>query len=411
MNIMEAHKRNEHALQEIQHDISTHDTIKAELVLQDISTYPPPVQKRILFEISRAADSFALPLLAFLWHRHPNVFSSYPGLYDIFVSKARNNVPFVLARIQPREKHLPAYAWLCGELPIPKAAQPLLDVVHKIVQTSTIACIIEALGRIAEPQAVKPLAEFVQVKNSPLAVQAATALVRIGSQPAMQHLDQALGGNESVDQAIVAACGELQTQPALWMLNRALLQAHRPVQDQAAEVFARLGNSGLSILHANLHHGPSELQLRSLGILGQVQDQSSLHPIRRLLSAHPEEKVRAAAYEALGRLTLTQGAYILVSGLIDTSKPVRLAAARAAEQNAGPQMLHGIHNLVNDEDAQALLIVRTLFQAQAETLIASLWESPRFRHLAVQTAENCRECSTHELLSSLSAEDIHPDNR
>ena len=411
MNIMEAHKRNEHAVQEIQHDISTHDTIKAELVLQDISAYPAPVQKRILFEISRAADSFALPLLAFLWHMHRNIFSAYPGLYDILVSKARNNEQFVLARIQPKEKNLPAYAWLCGELHIPEAAHPLLDVVHKITQTSTIACIIEALGRIGEPRAVKPLAEFVQVKNSPLAGQAATALVRIASEPAMQHVDQALGFNESVDQAIVAACGELQTQPALRILNRALLQAQPPVQTQAPEVFSRLGSSGLSILHANLHHGPLELQLRSLGILGQVQDQSSLQPIRRLLTAHPEEKLRTAAYEALGRLTLTQGAYVLVSGLMDTSKPVRLAAARAAEQNAGPQMLHGIHNLVHDEDAQALLIVRTLFQAQAETLIASLWESPHFRQLALRTAENCRECSTHELLASLPAEDIDPDNR
>ncbi|MFO7803167.1 MAG: HEAT repeat domain-containing protein [Desulfovermiculus sp.] len=408
---MEAHKRNEHVIREIQHDISTHDTIKAELVLQDISAYPAPVQKRLLFEISRAADSFALPLLAFLWHMHRNIFSAYPGLYDIFLSKARHNMQFVLARIQPREKNLPAYAWLCGELHIPETGGPLLDVLHKVAQTPTIASIIEALGRIAEPRAVKPLAEFVQVKNSPLAVQAATALGRIGTEQAIHHLDRALGHYESVDQAIVAACGELQTQPALRVLNRALIQAHPPVQDQAAETFARLGSSGLSTLHANLHQGPFELRLRSLVILGQVQDQSSFQPIRRLLNAHPEEKVRTAAYEVLGGLALTQGAYVLVSGLMDTAKPVRLAAARAADQNADSMMLHGIRNLLHDEDSQALLIVRTLFQAQAETLLTSLWESPRFRQLAVRAAESCRECSTHELLASLPAEDIHPDNR
>jgi hypothetical protein len=408
---MEAHKKNENAIQEIQHDISTHDTIKAELVLQDISAYPDPVQKRLLYEISRAVDSFALPLLAFLWNVHRNIFTLYPGLYEIFLSKARHNVQFVLNRIQPREKYLSSYAWLCGELPIPEAAGPLLDALYKVAQTSTIASIIEALGRMAEPRAVKPLAEFVQVKNSPVAVQAATALGRIGSEQATQHLDQALGRNKNVDQAIVAICRELLTQSALQVLNRALVQAHASAQDQAAATFVRLGFPGLSILHANLNQGPPDLQLRTLDILGQVRDQSSLHPIRRLLTAHPEEKVRVTAYDTLGHLPLSQGAYyVLVSGLMDASKPVRLAAARAADQNFGPLMLQGIQNLLHDEDHQAMLIVRTLFQARAETLISSLWQTPRFRQLALQTATSCPECATHKLLASF-IEDTDPTHR
>ncbi len=411
MSIMEAHKRNEHAIREIQHDISTHDTIKAKLVLQDITAYPAPVQKRLLYEISRAVDSFALPLLAFLWRVHRNIFSLYPGLYEIFLSKARHNVQFVLSRIQPGEKYLSSYAWLCGELPIPEAADPLLDALYKVPQTHTIASIIKALGRMAEPRAVKPLAEFVQVKDSPLAVHAATALGRIGTEQAIQHLDQALGHNENVDQAIVAICKELKTQSAQRLLNRSLVHAHASVQDLAASTFVHLGSPGLSILHANLNQGPFDLQLRTLDILGHVRDQSSLQPIRRLLNAHPEEKIRAAAYTVLGHLPLSQGAYVLVSGLTDTSKPVRLAAARAADQNAGPFMLQGIQNLLHDEDHQAMLIVRTLFQARAETLLTSLWENFRFRHLAVRVAESCRECSAHELLTSLPAEDIHPDNR
>ncbi len=408
---MEAHKRNEQAIQEIQHDISANDTIKAKLVLQDIFTYPAPVQKRLLFEITRAEDNFALPVLAFLWQMHPNIFSTYSGLYDIFMSKARHNVPLLLLHLTPREKSLPVYTWICGELRIREAADPLMDLLHKVTDQSAITSIIEALGRIADPRAVRPLAEFIQIRNSHLAEQAVTALGRIGTEQAMSHLDLALGHNENIDQLIVTTCGQLKTPAALSVLNRALQKAHPAIQEQAADIFLSLGSLGLSTLHNNLSQNFPDLQLRTLNILERIQDQQSLQPIRRLLNAHPEEKVRAAAYTALGGLTLSQGAYVLVSGLTDPSVSVRTAAARAADDNAGSMMLFGIQNLLHDEESQALLIVRTLFQARAEKLIAPLWDVPRFRELAVRAAQTCQACSTHKLLLSLSTEDIHPENR
>ena len=395
-------KRNEQAIAELLHDIQSNDIIKAQLVLQDVDTYPSSVQKRLLFEVSRAEDAFAIPVLVFLWQERPMVISAYPELKDILLSKAAYNPSLVLSRLQPGERCLATYARLCGEVPLPSAVDGLLAVLHKVSSSATLKTIVEALGSIGDPRAVKPLGEFLYLKGSEVALQAVIALGRIASPQALEQLSQRIGQESAIDAALIPEFSALDPLYAVPMLNRIFVRGTVAVQEQAGEALKGFGCKAVTELHTNLVEGKADLQRRTLRVLQGIPDQRSVQAIRKLLMTQPGEEVRGAAYETLGELGLTQGGYLLVGGLSDRSQFVRLAAARAVEHNAGPMMLSGLKNILEAGDAQALGIVRTLLQARATTVVASLWTDEHVRPLVRQAAEGSEDASMQAFLASLS---------
>lgn len=399
---MNDQKRNEQAIAELLHDIQSNDIIKAQLVLQDVDTYPPSVQRRLLFEVSRAGDAFAIPVLVFLWQERPMVFSAFPELKDILFSKAAYNPSFVLSRLQPGERCLSAYARLCGELPLPSSVDALITVLHRVSASATIKTIIEALGNIGDPRAVKPLGEFIYLKGSEVALQAVIALGRIASPQALEQLSRRIGQEPEIDAALVPEFAALDPLYAVPMLNRIFVRGTSSVQEHVVASLAGFGSEAVAELHTNLVEGDPVLQRRTLDVLKRIPDQRSVQAIRKLLMNQPGEEVRGAAYETLGELGLGQGGYLLVGGLSDGALSVRLAAARAVEQNAGPMMLSGLKNILEAGDAQALGIVRTLLQARATTVVASLWTDEHLRPLVRQAAEGCEDASMQAFLASLS---------
>jgi CheY-like chemotaxis protein len=169
---------------------------------------------------------------------------------------------------------------------------------------------------------------------------------------------------------------EQEKQPGskehLQLLNLLLAAPGAKVRRQAREKLQNLGEQALPWLAANLQSQNKALVLDSLEILSEMQSANALYPVRRLLHAHPEDaNVRFSAYEALGRLPVSKGAYTLAAGLLDPASNVRLAAARALERNLEQGVLQGVQNMLQDKQERES-VLSSLLEARCEGIILAL---------------------------------------
>ncbi|MGM0424891.1 MAG: response regulator [Thermodesulfobacteriota bacterium] len=165
----------------------------------------------------------------------------------------------------------------------------------------------------------------------------------------------------------------------LQLLNLLLAAPGASVRRQAREELQKLGEQALPWLAANLQSQDKDLLLDSLEILSEMQSENALYPVRRLLHARPEDpNLRFAAYEALGRLPVSKGAYALAAGLLDPAGSVRLAAAKALERNLDQGVLQGVQNMLQD-DQERESVLSSLLEARCGGIILALLRSQEFR--------------------------------
>ena len=141
-------------LDEIRFDIKEKDLIKAKLVLSALEHVSRKAQKQALFEVSRAEDDFAIPLLAGVIAENPDVTESFPQLKETLFSKILDG-PEILLDLLSNTKEPPIKAFLVeatGEIRFEKAVPILLDTLTNEEDVKIIESAIIALGMIADLQ-------------------------------------------------------------------------------------------------------------------------------------------------------------------------------------------------------------------------------------------------------------------
>lgn len=120
-------------LDEIRFNIKKKDLIKAKLVLSALGHVDRKAQKQALFEVSRADDDFAIPLLAGIIAEHPDVTESFPKLKETLFSKIIDNPEIFLHSLsKAKESSIKAFlAQASGEIRLEQAIPVLLDLLSK----------------------------------------------------------------------------------------------------------------------------------------------------------------------------------------------------------------------------------------------------------------------------------------
>jgi len=194
-----------------------------------------------------------------------------------------------------------------------------------------------------------------------------------------------------------------------------LLSLYPTLKDTYRDKLLQAGSLAFSHLFDALQSGDSELQAFALELFGETGEDRAKEPIRRLLACHPHKaRVRAAAYEALGRIGLDKGGLVVARGLTDPVREVRLAAAGALEKQAGPSVITGLQNMIADEDEEAEQAVRALLEARSARVFWALLDDPSFWALCLRVlngpgagglkgwyAELCRERGRQEAAEAL----------
>ena len=376
-----------HFLEELRFDIQTNDKIKAHLVLTHFQEVGADTQKMALFELSKAADAFAIPLLVGLLANVPELNQGHPGLKEMLYSKALDNPETVtqLLNREPKPKHRVVLAEIAGELRMESATPVLLGILNEAADEKVLRGAINALGMIGDPSATTPISEFLYSNNVELIIAAIQALGQLATPTAIQRLADKLGIDHDLDHMILDVFACSQEQEALERLNAMLSAQQAHLRNAAKQHLTAMGPKAVPVMVGNLRYDDPDLVIHTLNVIGAIGDESAIPPIRKLLHNEPRDaNVRFAAYEALGVLPVAKGAFALAQGLHDPVGNVRAAAASAINHSYNTVLAAGIKNMVRDENGIRRPISRTIMDAECDTIFLDLIQDEPFHDFAVE---------------------------
>lgn len=370
---------------EIKNNIAENDSVKAGVVLSHIAEMDLSVQKEVFDLFWQSSPEFAIPLLATILDEFPYLSNSFPDLKERLVARILTSPATYLELIQDGKYENRGYlVELAGEIGLDDAYHVLMAILVNEDDHDLLEKVVVALGGIGDSGAASNIAELLYTENDDLVTAAVKALGQIGSATAIHRLNEKLGHKKDLDFAILDVFFELQSHEAIKKINNTLTSHYAHIRSRGKEKLVALGSKALPILSENLLQGDPDLLIHTLNVMGDIGDEGAIPPIRKLIHNQPRDaNVRFAAYETLGRLPLTKGAYVLAAGLQDPVDNVRSAAATAINSNYNEILAAGLKNIVRAEDEEALGLVQTIILTQSGTIFLDLLEIDFFRKNAL----------------------------
>ncbi len=400
-----------HMVEEIQDNIKTGDLMKARLVLAHIGEVDQKTRNRLIYELSRGAMEFTVPLLLSLLNDQPEVTDKMPIVKETLLSSLLAYPEMLINFLEdPDIKNKTQLIRVVGDLRFEEATTVLINLIAESQNESEIHLIIETLGLIGDPEATNTLTDYLYAANRDLIVAAVHSLGLVGTPTAMHRLAERMGTDNEIDFMILSIFAEVQDQVSLEKLNETLRSHYAHMRTYAKKELEKIGPKAVPFLIENLTRVDPDFLIHTLNVLGDIGDESAVVPIRKLLQNEPKSaNVRFAAYEALALLPLRRGAYTLTAGLSDPEDHVCVAAARAIDQNYSDILTAGIKNLLRKKDDEARHITKIIVNGQVDKVFSSLAREDYFQEMAlVYLPHTHKDTRLHyyELLMKLKLKDF-----
>lgn len=373
-------------LEELKFDIKTNDLTKAQLVMSHLPEMDKNVQKLAFLCLSRAKESFAVPMIVSLLAAHPEFKAQYPALKEVVYSKVFTD-PQILTTLLLRETQFSnriVLTEIAGEMRLEEAMPALLELINSEQDERLLKSAIDAMGMIGDVAATSAISEYLYSNNVELTIAAIYALGQLATPTAIQRLSEKLGADRDLDTMILDVFYNSQVPEALEKLNETLSAHWAHTRNAGKQLIVKIGAKAVPELLKNLRYDDPDLLIHTLNVLGDIGDESAIPAIRKLLFKAPRDaNVRFAAYEALGRLPVAKGAVTLATGLNDSVENVRAAAASAINHNYNPVLAAGLKNMIRDEGPESNQICKTIITAQCDNIFLDLIQEDSFVAMAV----------------------------
>ncbi len=377
--------KKQYAAEEFISNYKNKDLIKARVVLDYLDEMDKDEQRRILFELNKGSDEFAIPLIAYLIHRHPAIPRENPQLLDTVLEKAIASPSVILKSLVETRTEMVVYIDLVEQIRLKEALPLLRQLLKSTADLKVLTAVIKTLGKLEDSKAVDQIGEFLFSEEKTLQSAAIQSLGDIGSESSLQILFSALGRLPGATYKIIDILADLQTEPAIHLLNQTLVSKDAEIRTLGKSRLIDLGVKAIPVLANNLNLNRPDMQIHTLNVLQEIGDDSAVKAVRHLLNTEPEDdNVRFAAYEALAHLPNLKGDYILATGLTDRDDSIRLAAARAIDRNLDGVLTSGIKNMIKTEDAEAVRIIKAIVDAETTGLFVELLEQPFFSKIGTE---------------------------
>jgi HEAT repeat protein len=217
-----------------------------------------------------------------------------------------------------------------GRLAAPQAVKPLLAVLEGDDVRKTA---ISALGKIGDARAVESLAALLTNERIEIQTAAARALGQIGDPQAISPLLDAVQAGDISKEAAMAIV-QIDAN-AVERLAPMLHAQDRRVRWAAAAALSEVGAPAVGILIDGLKEGDNEVLAPAAWALGETEDARAVDPLMDLLD-HPNEKVRQVAAKELGRLEDKRAVKPLIAALDEAQdEDVREVIVEALEALTG----------------------------------------------------------------------------
>lgn len=371
----------EDLISELKDNIDSRDVIKARIIIEHLVHMDEDTQVRILFELSRADDDFAIPLLARMYQAAENMKLPPEQIMDTLHKKIEE-FPFALLEIIQDDTILDKreYIRMAGKVQCNNSVPVILNLLRESDDAAFNKICIEALGRIGNPKSITDLSDYLYSGQRDLTITAIEALKNLGTPEAVERLAERMGTDTEFDRMIIEAAGEIRDQKSLQLMSKMLLSHDTYLRNFCIDKLTEIGNKSIPLIVDNLSSKNSDLLIHTLNILGNIGDADAVQPIRKLLFNEPKNaNVRFAAYEALGKLPLQKGAYVLTAGLSDPEPHVHIAAAKALERNLDSTVIAGIKNLIRSSEEDGQNIAVAFLNAEADNTVVKLISNEAFQ--------------------------------
>ena len=373
-------------IEELRFDIREQDMLKAKLVLSKIGAVDESIRKMALFELNRAEDTFAIPLIVNLIADYKDLARAYPQFKEILYAKSLYQPELLLSmltRERKRENRV-VLVEVAGEIRLEDAASQLMGILNEDEDEPVIKAVIQTLGLLGETSATTAISEYLYSGSLELTIAAIYGLGQLASPTAFQRLAEKLGDDPDLDIMILDVFAADQSPAAIERLNEGLSSHYAHLRNAAKQRLRDMSAKAVPVLINNLLHDDPDLLIHTLNLLGEIGDESAIAPIRKLLHNEPKDaNVRFAAYEALGLLPVAKGAFALAQGLTDPVENVRTAAASAIDRNFNTMLAAGLKNLIRSGDTEAQKVTETVLNAGCEVIFTNLLEDETFQNWSV----------------------------
>ncbi len=380
-----AELNSQHMIEELQANIKTGDSLKAQLVLSCLGQVDQKTRTKLIYLLSRAEPDFSVPLFIYLLTEQMTVVDQMPiireTLLSVLLAYPEKLIKFLGSSTINDKSEL---IRVVGELRLEDATMVLLDLIAASDNEAEILQIIESLGMIGDPLAINTLTDYLYAANRELIMAAVQSLGQVGTPTAMHRLAERMGTDNEIDYLILSIFSGIQDHISLEKLNDTIRSHYAHMRTFAKSELVRIGQKAVPVLIENLLQADPDFLIHTLNVLGDIGDESAVVPIRKLLTNEPKSaNVRFAAYEALACLPLRRGAYTLTAGLTDSEDHVCIAAARAIDKNFTSILGAGIKNLLRGPIEEARHIAKIIVNAQVDNILVYLADDEVFRELSL----------------------------
>lgn len=373
-----------HFLDELKYCVEKNDIVKATALLQFFPDLSAKAQKKVLYEVLRAPDKTAYPMLERLSRVPVSDAKVRESITELIYEKSYNNEDLILNYIlKSDQENKSLYIRIAGELKIKETIGPLEDILINEFDTDILEAAIVALGKIGDPSASSTVAKYLHVSESKLYLAAISSLTEMGGASAIKKLCECLTGLSDLDLVIVDALARLQDQLCLEKLCELLSSQFVDLRNAAIDRLIEIGPKAIPVVCENLKSDDSDTLIHSLNVLGNIGDITALPAIQKVIYNEPENpNVRFAVYEAMERLPSSKSAISLAQGLIDPVESVSMAAAKAIDKNLSTVLVAGMRNMIEAKDSQSEKVVATLIDSGADNAFNFLLDSEAFQQYA-----------------------------
>lgn len=372
-------------IDELKYCVGQKDVVKAVALLQFFTTIGLATQNKVLFEILKAPDKVAYPMLECLSRLEVDDADIQEKIDGLILEKSYDNSELIVEYIKKsnkRNKRL--YIKISGNLRLREAIPVLEDLLLNEKNASVLEAALIALGHIGEQSAASMIGKYLYDSNDRLKGAAIRSLAELGGNSAVKKLFEAISGASEADRLIVKKLVGLQDKLSIEKLTELLSSQFVDLRNAAIDGLVEIGAKAIPIVAENLKLDDMDTVVHSLNVLGRIGDVTALPAIQKLIYNQPDDpNVRFAVYEAMERLPSARSAISLAQGLTDTIDHVRMAAAKAIDKNLSTVLIAGMRNMIEARDDQSLKIVSTLIDSGADNAFNFLLDSEAFQDFAV----------------------------
>ena len=389
-------------IEEIIHSVKQKDLIKVKVLLRETSSVSPATTKRLLFEIARSDDSFAIPLLVHIMAYHLELVAVNPGIQSVLEDKITDcedltKIFAILSDLNERCFFIENLAGYSSE----NVVKFLVSAVTKETDIRLIASILKAMSDLKNKKFAPYISDFLYSNDSSLVQLAVNALGSCATDLAIDVLVSRTGADASLDRLIVSTICKIRSEKSMNALVGFLISDNATARNAARTALASLKTEAVPYLVKSLENSNKNKIIITLNVLGETGVEEAVKPVRTYIETMPEDaNIRFAAYEALGFLPGKTGAYTLTQGLLDVDEGVRVAAAKAINQQYDQLFERGISNLFKVETNRPL-ITDAILTAECNKIVSSMVHLNEFNECAIDILKQCKDKETIEFYTKL----------